>query len=395
MLFRARIMHAQKGAQDITVEALDVAHAREQLVGRGDVVLSLLPARRNRLPSITFHRHFDLELFTQELITLLNAGLSLGEALATLAQDSHSELRQPIEKLLERLQQGQPFSAALAEQAGIFPPLYCATVRSAEETGDLATALTRHLSYTRQIGQLKKQLISALIYPAILIGAGSLVILFLLLYVVPRFATVYQNAGRTPPWTTELLLRLGDTLTHHSALLVTGGLGLVIGILVAFKRPATRARIEQTLWGLPGLGEPLRIFHLARLFRSVGMLLEGGIPMLTALHVASGLAGFALKAGIGATQDALKNGQSVADAFRAGGLSTAVAYRLLQVGEKSGNMATAMESIARIYDESTARRLSWVTHLFEPLLMVSIGLTVGLIVVLLYTPIFDLTGAFQ
>ena len=138
---------------------------------------------------------FPLLLFTQELIALLEAGLTLTEALETLGEkESRTESRQLIERLLATMREGRPFSAALAMQGEAFPPLYAATVRAAESTGDLSPALARYVGYQNQIDAVKKKVLSASIYPLLLIGVGTLVIGFLLGYVVPRFASEIGRA---------------------------------------------------------------------------------------------------------------------------------------------------------------------------------------------------------
>lgn len=395
MQFRGRVLQSDGKLVEVRLDALDEAAAQAQLAQQG----TLLQLRSVGWQWSDFGRkaaRLDLGLFTEELITLLDAGLTLGESLETLTHNqANVEARQLIERVYELLKQGQTFSAALRAQGKAFPILYSATVQSAEKTGHLSEALSRYLDYQRQMDALRKQIVSASIYPALLIGVGALVIGFLLAYVVPRFATVYHNAGREPPWTTELLLVIGHTLGQHGALLFGVLIAVVLGVATLWRHPGTRAGMGQLLWRLPGIGEPLHVFHLARFYRSLGMLLEGGIPLVQALTMTAPLLGGPLRAGADQARDALVRGQSVAQSFALGKLTTPVAERLLRVGENSGRMAEMMRSVARFLDEATARRVGWVTHLFEPLLMVVIGLTVGLIVVLLYMPIFDLTGVFQ
>ncbi len=396
MQFRGRVLKPGGQLVDVQVDALDLVAAHAQLAQEGATVLRLRARSWNPALSSGTARRLDVGLFTEELITLLDAGLTLGEALETLTHNQPgAEVGQRIQHIHELLQQGQPFSAALGAQGKVFPALYCATVRSAERTGHLSEALTRYLAYQRQMESLRKQVVSAAIYPLLLIGVGTLVIGFLLTYVVPHFATVYRNAGRNPPWSTRLLLEIGEGLTRHGAALA-GGLALAaIGLFVLLQRPTVRATLTRMLWRMPGIAEPLRVFHLARFYRSLSMLLEGGIPVVQAVDMAAPLLGGPLRPGVARTREALQQGQSVSQAFTLGQLTTPVAERLLRVGERSGRMGAMMQSIARFLDEATARRVGWITQLFEPLLMIVIGLTVGMIVVLLYMPIFDLTGVFQ
>lgn len=394
MRFSGRIMQPGQGVRAVRLEALDLDEAKARLIQDGATVLSL---RADGLAvPLTSGARFSVPLFTQELVALLEAGLTLGEGLDVLAEkESRSEARQLLERLLDALRQGRPFSEALAAQPDVFSPLYAATVRSAEKTGDLAPALTRYLAYHRRVDALRKQVVSALIYPVLLMIVGSLVIGFLLTYVVPRFATVYANAGRTPPWATQVLLTLGTAITQHGTLLAVVLAAVIVGLITLLRRPEVRARLGALAWRLPGVGEPLRVFQLARFYRSLGMLLDGGIPIVAALDTVSPLLAAPLRPGAAGAREAMRQGRSVSQALEAGGLTTPVALRLLRVGEESGGMGAMMERIARFHDETTARTVEWITRLFEPLLMVVIGLTVGGVIVLLYLPIFDLTGAFQ
>lgn len=394
MRYRVKALRPGVGVTAMTVEALDEAEATARLQHEGAQVLSIVAERRNWLAGR--RARFSLLLFTQELIALLDAGLTLTEVLETLAEkESRPEARQLIERLLAAMREGRPFSAALAAQARAFPPLYAATVRAAERTGDLSPALARYVAYQNQIDTVKKKVVSASIYPLLLVGVGTLVIGFLLGYVVPRFAGVYADAGRDLPWMSQMLLAWGQVVEAHGVWIALGAMGLIAGFVLALAQPATRAALTRVAWRTPAIGEHLRTFELARFYRSLGMLLSGGIPVVSALGMVSGLLSVQLRSGAAATTEAIRRGETISTAFARGELITPVAARLLRVGEKSGRMGEMMERIAIFHDEEIARWVDWFTRLFEPLLMVFIGLTIGLVVVLLYMPIFELAGSIQ
>lgn len=394
MRYRVKALQPGTGVTALVIEALDAGEAATRVRQQGGQVLHVVPersgwqsARRTRFP---------LLLFTQELIALLDAGLTLTEALETLAEkESRAESRQLIERLLATMREGKPFSAALAAQDAAFPALYAATVRAAERTGDLAPALTRFVAYQNQIDTVKKKVLSASIYPLLLIGVGTLVIAFLLGYVVPRFASVYADAGRDLPWMSRMLLTWGEAMAAHGGWIALGVGLTIVSFGVALAQPGTRAAFTRLAWRTPAVGEHLRTFELARFYRSLGMLLAGGIPVVSALEMVTGLLSAHLRGGAATAMDALRRGESISAAFAQGRLTTPVAARLLRVGEKSGRMGDMMERIAIFHDEEMARWVDWFTRLFEPLLMVFIGLTIGLVVVLLYLPIFELAGSIQ
>jgi len=394
MRYRVKALHPGSGVTALTMEALDESEVTARLQREGAQVLSITAERGHWLA--TRRARFPLLLFTQELIALLDAGLTLTEALETLAEkESKPESRQLIERLLTTMREGRPFSAALTAQADTFPPLYAATVRAAESTGDLSPALARYVGYQNQIDTVKKKVLSASIYPMLLIGVGTLVIGFLLAYVVPRFATVYADSGRDLPWMSQMLLSWGEMVEAHGGLIALGTAVFIASFVLALAQPATRAALTRLAWRTPAIGEHLRTFELARFYRSLGMLLVGGIPIVSALGMVSNLLSAHLRSGATTAIEAMRRGETISAAFAHGELTTPVAARLLRVGEKSGRMGEMMERIAIFHDEEMARWVDWFTRLFEPLLMVFIGLTIGLIVVLLYMPIFELAGSIE
>ncbi|MGA9163568.1 MAG: type II secretion system F family protein [Thiobacillus sp.] len=394
MRYRVKALRPDTGVTALTMEALDESEVAARLQREGAQVLSIVAERGNWLAAR--RARFPLLLFTQELIALLDAGLTLTEALETLAEkESRPESRQLIDRLLVAMREGRPFSAALTAQADAFPPLYAATVRAAESTGDLSPALARYVGYQNQIDTVKKKVLSASIYPMLLIAVGTLVIGFLLTYVVPRFASVYADSGRDLPWMSQMLLSWGEAVGAHGGWIALGVAGLIASLVLALAQPATRAALTRLAWRMPAIGEHLRTFELARFYRSLGMLLVGGIPIVSALGMVSNLLSAHLRSGATTAIEAMRRGETISAAFAHGGLTTPVAARLLRVGEKSGRMGEMMERIAIFHDEEMARWVDWFTRLFEPLLMVFIGLTIGLIVVLLYMPIFELAGSIE
>ena len=393
MEYRLRCLDAQGAVVQVPVQAASFEGASLEARRRG---LTVLSAVRTGARSLSRPRSFDLALFTQELLALLKAGLNLLEALEALTQGStRPEARSLLEEILGQLKQGERFSVALTRLSTPLPELFVATIRSAERTGDLIPALERYLGYARQADVLRKKIVSASIYPLLLVGAGSLVTLFLLGYVVPRFASVYADRQDSLPFLSGLLIQWGTFLDRHGAAfgLAALGVGGTLGVLLS--RPAVRAQLSLLAQRLPALGESLRKFQLTRFYRTLGMLLDGGIPALAALKLARGLLPPGLRNALDAAAKEIEAGQPLAGAFARHGLTTPVALRLLQVGERSGRLADMLEAAAAFHEDETARRIDMVTRLLEPLLMAAIGLGIGGIVVLLYMPIFDLAGSLQ
>jgi general secretion pathway protein F len=341
-------------------------------------------------------KKFPLASFSQELLALLEAGLNLVESIETLAEkETRSQVKNALDALLQALYQGQTFSTALEQQPTIFPILYVATVRASEKTGDLAESLTRYVSYEQQIGLVKKKIISASIYPILLIAVGGLVIFFLLGFVVPKFSQIYEDTGSNLPFLSQLLLQWGVFLeSHGKTFLMVLGAGLA-AIIYALSQASVRKWLMQQFWRIPAIGERLRIFQLARFYRTLGMLLKGGTPIVAALGSVAGLLDVSLKANMQKATLAIQQGQPVSAAMELAGLTTPVALRMLRVGERGGKIGDMMERVAAFYDEELSRWIEWFTKLFEPLLMLFIGLVIGVVVLLLYMPIFELAGSVQ
>ncbi len=339
---------------------------------------------------------FPLLLFSQELLSLLKAGLGLVESLEGIAEkEQRPEIAQVLKGVLEALYRGQTFSAALAAYPAAFPGLYTSMVKASERTGDLPEALLRYIGYEQQVEVLRKKLIASSIYPFLLITVGGLVVLFLLGYVVPRFSQIYADAGENQAWMLKLVLGWANLMETHGQSLLLGSL-VLLGLLVgALMRPKVRGRIMTMLWRLPTIGEQMRVFQLARFYRTLGMLLEGGITIKQALEMARGLLTASMHQSLDQASSLIREGRSISEAMEVAGLVTPVSLRMLRVGEKSGEMGKMMEHIATLHDEEIARWLEWFTRLFEPLLMIFIGLIIGAVVVMLYMPIFELAGSLQ
>lgn len=395
MFFEVRALNAA-GRCSLTVEAADEQAARAQARGKGYQVLAVKPRAGQGLGRLRRSHAFPLVLFTRELMALLASGLPLTEALETLAEkESRDENREILNQVIRHLFEGERFSTAIAHLPRAFPPLYVSVVRAAEKTSDLSQALGRYVAYQEQVDGVKKKVIAAAVYPALLLAAGGLVALFLLGYVTPRFAGVYEGNLERLPFASRLLMGWGGMIQDHglaALALLAAALGLVAWGL---RRPTARAWVSRLIWRLPGLGERLRVFHLTRFYRTVGMLLSGGIPAVAALDMAEGLLHPELRVRLAGASRHIREGQPISAAMEAAGLSTPVAARLLRVGEKSGRMGEMMESVARFHDEELARFVDWFTRLVEPVLMAVIGLVIGVIVVLLYLPIFELAGSLE
>ena len=392
MRFRITTLDGGQGIAIQELDALDAADAHRQAVARGLRVVAVQAARLR----ISRRARLPLVAFSNELVALLEAGLSLVEAIDALTEKERDEsIRHVLEGLRRRLYEGQSLSVALGEFPGSFPALYVATVRASERSGVIAEALRRFVAYQQQIDLLRKRLVSASIYPAVLLSAGTLVLLFLVAYVVPRFSGIYEEIGGEVPFASRMLMQWGRLLEAHGLAVLGGFLGCVALAAWGALQPGTRAAAGRLLARLPRVGHQLELYQLARLYRTVGMLLRGGLPVVTAFEMTGGLLAAAARPRLAAATRAVREGRSLTDALAGQGLTTPVAERMLRVGERSGNMGEMMERLASFYDEELSRFVDLATRLIEPAMMAVIGVVIGVIVVLMYFPIFELAGSIR
>lgn len=353
-----------------------------------EVVVAAKPWRRNA--------NFPLQLFSQELAVLLDAGIALLEALQTLREkEGQPGVRAALDAVITQIEQGRPLSAALREQPQAFDELICAIVAANERTGQLSTALAQHARYLAWVDALRSRLVAALVYPLMLLGVGGAVILFLLLYVLPRFSGILEQTSADLPWASRVLIEFGQVAGAHPGLVFGAIVALGLAIFAVLRQPALRQRAQAALWTLPGLGPRLRVLALARLYRSLAMLLASGVPALAALRIVVDVVAAPWRGAVQAAAAQIERGERLSAAFDSQDLATPVARRMLRVGERSGEVAAMLERAAAFHDEEAARLTDLLSRLVNPALMLIMGVLIGGIIVLMYLPIFQLVEQVQ
>lgn len=396
MQFEAKVLLESQEFSLMQVSAGSGTEAMRQLKNQGYVVLSVKEIKAGFVKTGQQKSRFPLLLFSRELFALLKAGLSLVDAIETLQEKEHRPFAKTIlTQIMTSLYEGLSFSDALEKVQGAFPPLYIALIRSSERTGDLPEALKRFVEYQIQVDIVKKKIVSASIYPAILMTVGGMVILFLMLYVVPKFSVIFASKDNNLPWMSQILLAWGDFLHENTTYFLMGFAILISTCVFLFTRPTVRQFLIESVLNLPILKEQVRVYQLSRFYRTLGMLLRGGIPIMQAIGMVSGLLQSSLRAHLNNATEDIKRGVTISQAMETHALTTPVAVRMMRVGEQSGQMGEMMESIGNFYDEEIERWVDWFTRLFEPTLMIFIGLVIGVIVVMMYVPIFELADSIQ
>lgn len=396
MKFQVKALRESDTIVSMVFDATDRDDAMRQAQANGLAVLSLNRAAEWKFALPGARAKFPLPLFAQELFALQEAGLTLVEAIEGLAEkESAGHTRTVLDHLKTQLHQGRTLSQSMNDLPEVFPALFVSTVRATERTGDLPDALRRYIAYQSQLEVVRKKIVSASIYPVLLMAVGALVMLFLLGYVVPKFSHIYEDIQGDLPLMSRLLLEAGKFLEANGLVAGIAFVAACIAIARMAMLPEVRRWIGTRLWSIPAIGERMRLYQLARFYRTLGMLLRGGTPVVTALDMAAGLLSPALRGSLALATQSIREGRAISDAMSANNLTTPVGLRMLRVGERSGRMDEMMERVAAFYDDEISRWVDWFTKLFEPLLMAVIGVVIGAIVVLMYLPVFELAGSIQ
>ncbi|AQV95635.1 type II secretion system protein [Cupriavidus necator] len=389
--FEARVLRdGHIESRRLQAQAMD--DARRRLQDEGLRVLSLRATRRLRLPARK--PRFALGIFIQELGVLLDAGLVLVEAMEALRDKGTGTTRQVLAQLLQAMYQGMPFSGAMARLPEVFPPLLVATAASSEHSGQLALALRRYRLYEAQLDTIRARVRGAMMYPAVVVAVGVLILLFMLFFVVPRFAAVFDSVANLPAGA-RFMVWWGAQVEARGMAIAVGMAGAVAAIVMAWRTAAVRGALSGLLWRIPALRAQRVLFVLARFYRTIGMLLSGGMTLVEAIELAGGMLPPDYRPDVARALAAVRAGQPLAATLTAHRLATPVAERLLRVGEQSGEIASMCERIALFHDEALERAIEVFSKVFGPVLMLVVGGLIGLVVFLLYMPIFELAGAIQ
>jgi general secretion pathway protein F len=401
-LFRYKALSTTGEPLDGQMEAAD---ADEVIVRLQD--LGHLPVEARRadaggegfsLAALTRKRELDdaqILQFTQQLATLLGAGQPLDRALGILLElPEAAEARKVIERVREAVRGGAPLSTALEQQHGLFSRLYVSLVRAGEAGGGLQEALKRLADYLTRARELRAQVVNALIYPALLATMIVVSVVFLLLVVVPKIGELFAGLDAELAWYTKMVLWASAMLVGWWWL----GLLLVVGALVVLARlwgqPAWRRQLDARLLRWRLTASLVARFETARLARTLGTLLANGVPLLAALNLGRNvLSNRVLAEALDAAAGEVKTGAGLGYALGRQKVYPRLAVQMIQVGEESGELDTMLLQVADTFDVETRNALQRLITLLLPLLTVAMTVLIGIIVVSILLPIYDLTGS--
>jgi general secretion pathway protein F len=379
--------------------ATDANSARSQASADGAQILSCEPRSTPAAAAGKAGRRsrsLDVAAFAHELASLLSAGLSVLQALQTLAGAARAGGgSQELQEVARVVSEGQTLSAAMDRQGQRFPALLVATVRASEQTGNLSEALLRYAEHQQSLKSLRDKVVGAAIYPMLLLALGGLVVLFLLGVVVPRFATLIATTRQELPWSSRLLMSWGQLVSEHTGASAAVAVAFIVAVIAGGRHLIATGARAHWVEALPVVGPMVREFRHAQLYRTTGMLVHGGIPLPRALSLCASLLGHDDLARLERATALLREGRSLSDALELTGLADAVTRGMLSVAERTGALSEILDRIARFKESRLQRSVDWAGRLIEPALMVVIGLVIGGIVVMMYLPIFDLASSLQ
>jgi len=375
--------------------ASDKEEARQKLADRGLFVYSIDP--RNSLISgllgVRRERKIggnDFLVLNQQFNTLIKAGLPILRALDLLAtRASAPRLRPILTQIRDRVREGKSLSEAI-DEAGVFSKVYSTAILAGEKSGNLSGVLEYYIAYQKVSTGVQKKLVAALVYPTLLIITASVIVTYLVTFVVPKFGALYRDLGVELPGPTKILIAV--TIDYRPYILA--GLALLalaaVGVYFWSRSEQGGVAFDRFKFRLPILGPTLLKFQVAQFCRTLGTLLTGGTPLVAALATAAeSISSRLIRGTVGQATQMVREGESLHSALAANRVMPDMALDMIEVGESSGALAPMLNSVAEFFEEEVSIKLAAMVSLIEPALLIVMGLLVAGILISLYLPIFS------
>jgi type IV pilus assembly protein PilC len=334
----------------------------------------------------------DVAIFTRQFSTMIDAGLPLVQCLEILAsQQDNKTFQKALVRIRQDVEGGATLAAALKKEPKTFSNLYANMVEAGEAGGILDTILNRLAAYIEKSISLKKRVKSAMIYPSTIVAVAVVVVIFLLLFVIPTFKSMFEGFGATLPLPTRIVLGLSILVRRYFVFGLAGMIGAVVGLRYYYKTPAGRKQIDTLLLKAPVFGMLLRKVAVAKFTRTLGTLISSGVAILDGLEITARTAGNkVVEEAIMKTRVSIAEGKTIAAPLKETTVFPPMVVQMIAVGEQTGALDSMLSKIADFYDEEVDTAVANLTSLLEPLLMVFLGVVIGGVVIAMYLPIFKL-----
>ncbi|UQA60813.1 type II secretion system inner membrane protein GspF [Polyangium aurulentum] len=336
----------------------------------------------------------DVAVMTRQLATLIRAGIPLFESLSALIDQTEKEsLKRALTQIREQVREGIAFAKALEAHPSIFPPLYINMVRAGEASGTMTQVLERITSFLEAQAKLKGKVSSALAYPILMIILGTAMVSGLMIGVVPNVTSIFASMDQALPWYTSVLIGFSDFVGSFWWLVL---LMLAVGIW-GFRRwvrtPAGRLKFDSFLLRAPLIGKLTKMIAIARFSRTLATLLSAGVALLPAMDIVKNVLGnAALEKVVVDAISSIREGQSIAEPLKRSGQFPPIVTHMITIGEKSGQLEEMLENVANAYDLEVETRVTMLTSLLEPLIIVGMGLSVGFIAFSILMPLIQMSS---
>ena len=334
----------------------------------------------------------DLAIATRQLATLIGAGITLVESLTALVdQVEHPRLKKILGVVKQKVNEGSSLADALAEHPKVFTSLYINMIRAGESSGALDVVLVRLADFTESQAQLRNKLIGAMLYPAIMVCVGIAIVGILFVVVIPKVTKIFEDMNVTLPWTTRILIAVSSFARDYWYVLLIGIPLTITGILRWVRTPRGRAWWDKTQLKAPVFGDLLRMLAISRFSKTLSTLLASGVPLLTAMDIVKNIVSNSLLSNVIAdARDAIREGESIAAPLKRSGQFPPLVYHMIAIGEKSGQLEEMLQNVSRSYDSQVEMRITALTSLLEPVMIVTMGVGVAFIVFSILMPIMQL-----
>jgi type IV pilus assembly protein PilC len=377
---------AQSIRQDLQRKGMHVFEVRP----RRAVAAFTMPGRRRRR-RISVQRFL---VFNQELAALLAAGLPLLQTLELMLERMRDPVfRQVLTDVRERVASGEELSAAFEAHGDLFPRLYPSSLKAGERSGDLEKVIRRFVRYLQLMLEARKKVVSALVYPVVLVFLSAAMIGVMTVWVVPKFAVFYADLEAELPLLTRITLGIGNTARQYW-LPITVAVAVAVWALRQWGQTASgRIAIDHAKLRLPILGPVFHRFGASEFTRSLATLLDGGLPLVPSLEIATGAVGNAwLRDRLSPTMQRVREGKALHAALEQTGALEDIAIDLVKVGETTGALGTMLTNVSDFLDQEVEIRMGRLLTLVEPLMLVFMGVIVALLLVSVYLPMFSVLG---
>ena len=334
----------------------------------------------------------DMIMFTVQLSNMINAGVSILASISTLArQTENNHLKETLNSVARNVEAGESFSEALAKHPRVFSRLFVSMVKAGEASGKLDRILTRLALFTEQQADLKQKIQAALFYPIILLFAGTAVTLFIVTFVVPKFADLFMKAGISLPLPTLILFHAGTAIKQYWYAPPLFLAALWMAVKTYSKTEAGRLNCDRIKLNIPVYGALYRKVSVSRFARTLGMLLAGGVPILTSLDIIREvMSNEVLARVIDNVRNAVERGEKISESLKISQEFPADTIQMISVGEETGNLDEMLAKVSDFYDLAVSYAVKKLISLIEPLFLCILGGIVGLIMASMLLPIFDM-----